>query len=107
MDDEILKGTGLKFEDLSPFEKETYFKRLKKLKDEPFTVEDIKENVRKMREEVEMELVDTPEYVHVFIFKVINRKHLELKARLKNYLLLEMYITGRQKMKKRIAEELE
>lgn len=78
---EVLHNAGIKdFDGLRDIEKETYFKMLQVAESGKITLEDVKKSVRKMREAVEMALAteDLPEKKDIF-----------LKARLKNYLLLE------------------
>ncbi len=93
--DELLEARGLKFEDLHkyPGATEQYLEWLELLETQPMSVDDVKRHIKQEKAKVELELVDTDEFIYYFgIFKVVNRKHVGLKARLKNYLLLELLL---------------
>jgi len=63
------------------------------------SVESTRQYLASMRDAVEKELIDEPEFIRIFIFKVENRKQIYLKARLKNYMLLEAYLSSPERMK--------
>lgn len=106
--DEMLSKLNLTYEDLTVQERETYQKWLKVLDTKPVTVEDIKLYVKQMRETVELKLVDMPEFTFIFgIFKVVNREQVGLKARLKNYLLLESFMESRERAKQSLEKQIE
>ena len=58
--------------------------------------------ITSMREAVERELINEPEFIYIFIFKVENRKQILLKARLQNYLLLEAFLTSPQRAEEQL-----
>ena len=97
--EEILKKYKLKFEDLNPAERETLLGMMKSLENNQMSVEKIKDYLKVMRDSVELELVDEPEFIFHYIFRVFNRKHILLKARLKNYMLLEAFLGTPEKAK--------
>mgnify|MGYP001499066919 CR=1 FL=1 len=107
MIDEILKKFGLKEEDLDTpghsGEMATLLKMQQTIQQNQVTVESTRKYITSLREAVTKELVDEPEFNYIFIFKVPNRKQVMLKARLKNYLLLEAYLSSPERMK----EEME
>ena len=109
--DDLLEKTGLKYEDLdSPGhigEKEYLLDMVKALETRALTVEDIKQTIAQMRVRVTQELIDEPEFNYIFIFKVPNRKQILLKARLKNYLLLEEALIAPDKAKKALEAQLQ
>lgn len=79
--DEVLAAAGIKdFDELRDFEKETYFKMLEVAQSGKVTLEDIRKSIKKMREGLEFALATED---------LSLRKDLFLKARLKNYILLE------------------
>lgn len=79
--EEILEKAGIKsFDDLKDFEKETYFKMLEIAEKGQITLEDVKKHIKNMREGVEFSLATED---------LSKNKSLFLKARLKNYILLE------------------
>lgn len=105
--DDLLSKSNLRYEDLTQEERKTYEKWLKALESKPISVDDIKANIRFMRESVELALVDEEEFRHVLWFKVANRKHVGLKARLKNYILLESFMESKDKAKKTLEARIE
>jgi len=76
-----LKSLGIRdFDDLRSDEKETYFKMLEIAESSKIDLETVKKHVRDMRMAVEFSLANE---------KLKKNEDLFLKARLKNYLLLE------------------
>ena len=109
--DEILKKLGLTWEDLDTpghsGEKEQLRLWLEALQKNQLTLEKIKESLASMRYSVETELIEEPEIIWVlFIFPRINRKHIYLKARLKNYMLIEALLTSPEKSKAMLEQML-
>lgn len=108
--DDLLAKTGLKFEDLdSPGhlgEKEYLLDMVRTLETRALTIEDLKQTIAQMRVRVTQDLIEEPEFNYLFFFKVPNRKQILLKARLKNYLLLEEALTAPDKMKKALEAQL-
>ena len=100
--DEILQRFGLKYDDLNVAEKETLNTMLSSLQQKQLTVERVKEYIHSMRDAVEDELENEPEFTYIFIFRVPNRKEILLKARLRNYRLLEAFLYSPDKAKKAI-----
>ena len=89
---EIEEKFKLKIEDLNAAEKETYFKMLEVVQNSQMSPEKLKEYISSMREAVTKELIDEPEFNYILIFKIPNRRQILLKARLKNYMLLESFL---------------
>lgn len=78
---EILEAAGIKdFDELRDFERETYFKMLEVAQSGNITLDDVKKSVKRMREGIEFALATED---------LSKSKDLYLKARLKNYILLE------------------
>lgn len=105
--DQLLSKLGLQYEDLSAQEKQTYESWSKSLDIKPLTAEEIKEYIKQAREAVELELVDEDEFVYVLGFKKVNRRHVGLKARLKNYLLLEAFLTSKERAKQALEKQIQ
>ena len=105
--DQFLEKRGVKVEDLVGEELNVYTKMLETLESRPITIEDVKMSIRKAREEVSRELVETDEYEYVLWFRVVNRKHVGLKARLKNYLLLEAFMQSKEAAKKELEKYIQ
>lgn len=104
--DTMLEKFGLKYDDLTQAEKDTFHGMLDALKSNEITVQKIKEYISTMRDSVETELISEPEFHYIFIFKIPNRKEILLKARLRNYMLLESFLTSPEKAKQAIDRAL-
>lgn len=86
----------LDFDKLTTAERDTYLKALEAVETSKITLEDWKKYISHMREAVETSLVDEPQYVYstwLPFLKRENPKFLELKVRLKNYLIFERFFT--------------
>lgn len=106
MIDEILEKVGLKYEDLSVEEKETLNTMLSALDKGNLTLTNLKDYFTHLRETVENQLIDEPEFNYIFIFKVPNRKQIYLKARLRNLMLLEAFLSTPEKARKAVDRML-
>ena len=108
--EELLEKYGLSYEDLDTpghsGEKEYLLKMEADLKTNSVSVESTREYISSMREAIERELIDEPEFNYIFIFKVPNRKQILLKARLKNYLLLELFLSTPERLKKEVEKNI-
>lgn len=91
--DKLLDKKGIKFENLTPEEKETLFIWESQLQKGKLTIERVKDNILQMKAAVENELTNTEHN---------SNKDLYLKARLKNYLLLEGLLTSADRAKQEI-----
>jgi|SRR3990167_916214 len=91
MIDEILEKVGLKYEDLSVMERETLNTWMESLSKNELTLSRVKEYIATMRDSVEHELSNTTHETKQDIF---------LKARLRNYMLLESFLSTPEKAKK-------
>jgi hypothetical protein len=89
--DEILQRVGLKYEDLRADERETLNSWMESLQQSSLTTEKIKEYIKSMRDSVETELTTTEHN---------STQDLFLKARLRNYMLLEAFLSTPEKAKK-------
>ena len=104
--DDLLEKRGLKFDDLTSEERETYLQMNEALSRGQLTLERLKEGIREMKEKVAEALVDEPEYLQVFIFRVRNTRNLYLKARLKNYLLLDALLSTPERAQREVERQL-
>lgn len=111
--DDILKRYDLKFEDLSADERETLFTWLRVLGEGKITIESIRTYIASMKEAVEKELTDYPEetIIKIWFIKIRiakNRdKELILKARLRNYMLLEAFLSTPERAKQALERTIE
>jgi len=97
MIEEILKKYNLKYEDLKPVEKETLNTWLDALKQGQLTIEKVRDYIRTMRDSVEHELTKS---------SVGNKDDLFLKARLRNLMLIEAFLSTPEKAKQAINRAL-
>lgn len=61
--------------------------------------ETLKDYITNMKLSVERELSEEPEFVRVWLFAFRNDKNILLKARLRNYILLEAFLESPKKAK--------
>jgi len=107
--DELLNARDLKFEDLEGEEQDNYFEWLNLLDEKPITIEDVRKCISEQKTKIELELADTDEFEAFFfgVFRRANRKHLVLKAQLKNYLFLELFLESEARKKQMIEASLD
>lgn len=98
MFEKILEKYGLKYENLNYAEKETLQGWMQQLSEKKLTLDDVKAHIRSMMESVEQELTETSHN---------SKQDLFLKARLKNYILLEACLDSPEKAKKAFAAQIE
>ncbi|HZX14945.1 MAG TPA: hypothetical protein VFF49_11175 [Thermodesulfobacteriota bacterium] len=91
--DSILEKAGLKYEDLNPSEKETLNVWLEALQKGALSVEKIKEYITSMKEAVEQELCKS---------NIEKKQDLFLKARLRNYMLLDAFLSTPERAKQQM-----
>ena len=104
--DDILEKRGLSYDSLTAEEKQTYHQMQEALNRGDLTLTRVKDAIAEMMDGVTKDLVDEPEYIQVFIFKVRNLKNLYLKARLKNYILIDALLTSPEKAQRAIEQQL-
>ena len=97
MYDEILRKHGLKYEDLNAVEKETLNTWVAALQEGQLTTEKIKDYLHAMRDSVEQELTKIGHETKQDIF---------LKARLRNYMLLEALLSSPERAKAQMEKSL-
>jgi hypothetical protein len=102
--EEIEQKFGAKVEDFNSLEKETYFKMLEDVQKSQMSNEKLRDYIIAMRNAVERELINEPEFIRVFIFKFENRKQILLKARLQNYMLLESFLISPERAKQALED---
>lgn len=106
--DDLLKKyrPDLTYEQLTLDERNTLHGWLEQLSAKALTVEDVKKHIRVMIGSVEQELSNEPEYIQVLFFRFRNDKNILLKARLRNYLLLEAFLTAPERAKEALENQL-
>lgn len=95
--EEILEKAGLKYEDLNASEKETINVWLDALQKGQLTVEKIRGYISSMKDAVEQELCK---------HNVGSKQDLFLKARLRNYMLLEAFLSTPERAKQQMESAL-
>jgi hypothetical protein len=93
--DDLLKKYGLKYEDLNSMERETYNTRLNDIQKSALSIEKIKDYIKTMKESVEQELTKIGHESKQDIF---------LKARLRNYMLLEAFLDTPNRLKNQLEQ---
>jgi len=104
--EELLEKKNLKYEDLTAEERETYSVLYEAVKKSTITLDSLKASIGRMREAVENALVDEDEYIWIWIMRKPNPKNVYLKARLKNYILLEALLSAPEKAKAMIEQTI-
>ena len=104
MIDDILNKLNLKYEDLNSAEKETLDQWLELLSSKKLSLDDVKANIQQMKESVEQELSKTES--NWFTWFLGWKKDYLLKARLRNYILLEAFLESPDKAKKALENML-
>jgi len=97
--DKALEDLGLKYDDLNVAERETY--RQKSFQAKTLTIPDLIDNVRVMKDSVALQLSDTPD------MEENQDTNCKLKARLKNYIVLEAFLTSPEKAERALKQSLE
>ncbi len=97
MIDEILEKFGLRYEDLNDGEKETLNSWYNAIQQNQLSVEEIRTYVIQMKDAVSLELSVTG---------ISDKQDTLLKARLRNYTLLEAFLTTPEKAKLRMETAL-
>lgn len=102
-----LNKDGLRYEDMNKDERATYMKWLTRLEEKQLTLSDVLSYIQQARNSVEAELVDTPETERSWLFfQRPNRKAILLRARLRNYMLLENMLTSPERARQAIEKAL-
>ena len=95
--DKILERLNLNYSDLSSAERETLHSWMQSLETNELTIEKIRDYILAMRDAVEQELSKTEHNSKQDIF---------LKARLRNYMLLECFLSTPERAKRAIELQL-
>lgn len=97
MIDEFLSKLGISYEKLNEEEKRTLLNWLESLSQSKVSLEDVKNYIREMTDNVAKELSDC---------ELPKKKDIFLKARLRNYLLLLDFLTAPEKAQKSLERYL-
>ena len=94
--DDILESFGIKnYDELNPVERETFHKMLETVERAQISLEDVKIHIRTIRQAVENELAT---------HNLSKEQDLYLKARLKNYILLEALLDSPERARKALDQ---
>jgi len=94
---DILERVGLKYEDLNFDEKETLNGWMNQLQGNKLTLEDVRKNITSMKESVERDIT---------VVGLNTKQDTLLKARLRNYMLLEAFMTSPEKAEKALERQM-
>ena len=97
MINEILERVGLKYNDLNSAERETLQTWTESLDKNKLTLADVKKHIPAMRDAVERDLTKA---------KLGSKQDLFLKARLRNYMLLEAFLSTPEKAKEALERAM-
>jgi len=95
--EEILKKLGLKYDELTTQERETLSSWMTALEQSKLNIDGIKAYIASMRDAVEQELTETKHNTNHDLF---------LKARLRNYMLLEAFLSTPEKAKQAMEKAM-
>lgn len=93
----ILRRRNLTYEELNPVEKQTYHQMVESMKQGQLTIEKIRDHITVMKQSVEQELTK---------HDLGSKQDLFLKARLRNYILLEGFLLSPEAARKRLESML-
>lgn len=107
--EDLLKKHGATLEDLTRDEMDSFFNILKATEQRQLDLPKVKVYLRDLITALENEYIATDEWDYFFfgLFRRENRKHLFIKARLQNYLVLENLVTSPERAKRAMDEILE
>ncbi len=100
--DELAKSLGInthgvKYSEMTPDEKKTFESMLDSVRKHTLSVDMIRDYIHSMRDAVEQELTR---------FDLTKEEDLYLKARLRNYMLLESFLISPERAKKELEKAL-
>ena len=95
--DQLLEVTGHKFEELTPDEQATAIEMLEVIKNTKVTVDIVKKHIANMKYAVEEKLA---------VAELTPAQDLYLKARLRNYMLLDILIGSQERAKEDVEVQL-
>lgn len=102
----LLEKFGIKYEDLNPAERETFSQWQEALTKSQLTLENVKDYLKNLIDAVQKEIIELKESTSLFTALFNWKKDFYLKARLKNYLMLQDFLTAPDKAQKYIEQSL-
>lgn len=103
---QLLSKYNLKYEDLNPAERETLNNWMSTLSSRQLSVQDIKDYVAQLISAVEREMAEIKETTSLWTFLFGWKKDFYAKARLKNYLMLQDFLTSSDRAQKYIEQSI-
>jgi hypothetical protein len=95
--DRLLEALGYKYEELNAVERETYLSMAQAVQESVLTIEKIRDSITSMRASVEQELTT---------YDLGSKQDMFLKARLRNYMLLEGMLQSPEKARQALEQAL-
>ena len=102
----LLEDKGIKYEDLNAAEKETLSKWEQTLAKNELTLQHVKDYIPRLIEAVEREITDVKESTSIWSF-LFRKKDIFLKARLRNYLMIQDFLSTPDRAKKYIEQSIQ
>lgn len=91
--DSLLESLGVKYEELTAAERETYNQWSKELAQTTVTIEKVHDYIKTLRDNIETELAN---------YETEGKKDIYLKARLRNIMLLDAMLSAPELARKRL-----
>jgi hypothetical protein len=103
---QLLDKFNLKLDDLTEAERKTYFEWIDKLSKQQITLEDVKTFIPRLIADINEELSGLSEPKHFWHLMFQRRRDVYLKARLKNLLMIQDFLTAPEKAQKWVENQL-
>ena len=103
----LLEEKGIKYEELTIAEKETLKQWEQALVKNELTLQNVKDFLPKLIESVERELTDLKEATSFWTFLFGWKKDFYLKARLRNYLMIQDFLSGPDRARKYVEQSIQ
>jgi hypothetical protein len=103
---QLLDKYNLKYEDLNPAERETLNNWMNTLSSRQLSLQDVKDYTAQLIVAVEREIAEIRESTSLWTFLFGWKKDFYAKARLKNYLMLQDFLTSPDRAQKYIEQSL-
>lgn len=106
---DLLQQHNTSLEGMSQDEMDSFFNLLRAAESKSLDMPKLKLVLRDLISAVERDLIDADEYDYAFfgLVRRLNRKHLFLKARLHNYLVLEGMVTSPERARRAMEDVIE
>lgn len=104
---ELLQKYNLKYEELNAAERDTIQTWMTTLATQQLSTDQVKEYIIQMKDSIEADLASFEEPKGLWNFLFRKRIDIYRRARLKNYMLLLAFLTGPEKARKAIEQQMQ